>query len=105
MLYIGEQVGRHDGLGDTAVDVDIAVDPLEGTNLVATGQGGAITVLAASEKGGVCCCLLPGVTWRVARFCVAFDLSQFSRWPWPARPATRSISKHQEGRYTVPRPR
>jgi fructose-1,6-bisphosphatase II len=52
MLYIGEQVGRHDG--DVSVEaVDIAVDPLEGTNLVATGQGNAITVLAASETGGL----------------------------------------------------
>jgi fructose-1,6-bisphosphatase II len=50
MLYIGEQVGRHDGGAEA---VDIAVDPLEGTNLVATGQGGALTVLAASEKGGL----------------------------------------------------
>ena len=49
MLYIGEQVGR----GGDMEAVDIAVDPLEGTNLVATGQGGAITVLAASEKGGL----------------------------------------------------
>jgi fructose-1,6-bisphosphatase II len=53
MLYIGELVGRHDGPSDLAEHVDIAVDPLEGTNLVATGQGGAITVLAASEKGGL----------------------------------------------------
>jgi fructose-1,6-bisphosphatase II len=52
MLYIGEQVGRHDGSEDVDA-VDIAVDPLEGTNLVATGQGNAITVLAASEKGGL----------------------------------------------------
>jgi fructose-1,6-bisphosphatase II len=51
MLYIGEQVGRHDE--DGAEAVDIAVDPLEGTNLVATGQGNAITVLAASERGGL----------------------------------------------------
>ena len=51
MLYIGEQVGRHDG--SDIEQVDIAVDPLEGTNLVATGQAGAITVLAASEKGGL----------------------------------------------------
>jgi fructose-1,6-bisphosphatase II len=51
MLYIGERVGKHDGTGADAVD--IAVDPLEGTNLVATGQGGAITVLAASETGGL----------------------------------------------------
>jgi len=52
MLYIGEQVGRHGADGVTA-GVDIAVDPLEGTNLVATGQGGALTVLAASETGGL----------------------------------------------------
>ncbi len=52
MLYIGEQVGRH-GEGGAVAAVDIAVDPLEGTNLVATGQGGALTVLAASETGGL----------------------------------------------------
>jgi len=52
MLYIGEQVGRH-GEGEAVANIDIAVDPLEGTNLVATGQGGALTVLAASETGGL----------------------------------------------------
>ncbi len=54
MLYIGEEVGQreeHERLN--APEVDIAVDPLEGTNLVAHGQPGAITVLAASEKGGL----------------------------------------------------
>jgi fructose-1,6-bisphosphatase class II len=53
MLYIGEQVGA--GWRDSAVfpEVDIAVDPLEGTNLCATGSPGSITVLAASEKGGL----------------------------------------------------
>jgi fructose-1,6-bisphosphatase II len=51
MLYIGEKVGA---LNSSApIVVDIAVDPLEGTNLCATGAGGAITVLAASEKGGL----------------------------------------------------
>ena len=54
MLYIGEQVGRpDDGEGRTPPEIDIAVDPLEGTNLVAHGQAGAITVLAASERGGL----------------------------------------------------
>jgi fructose-1,6-bisphosphatase II len=53
MLYIGEQVGRHDGTHELDAHVDIAVDPLEGTNLVALGQGNAITVLAASERGGL----------------------------------------------------
>jgi fructose-1,6-bisphosphatase II len=53
MLYIGEHVGAgwHDG--EKLPEVDIAVDPLEGTNLCATGAPGAITVLAASEKGGL----------------------------------------------------
>jgi fructose-1,6-bisphosphatase II len=53
MLYIGERVGRS-SVGRTDVPaIDIAVDPLEGTNLVAHGQAGAITVLAASESGGL----------------------------------------------------
>jgi fructose-1,6-bisphosphatase II len=52
MLYIGEQVGSaRDGGG--VPEIDIAVDPLEGTNLVATGSANAITVLAASERGGL----------------------------------------------------
>src|SRR5215831_6346165 len=53
MLYIGEQVGAGWRDGAKFPQVDIAVDPLEGTNLCATGAPGAITVLAASEKGGL----------------------------------------------------
>jgi fructose-1,6-bisphosphatase class II len=48
MLYIGEKVGKGSGPA-----VDIAVDPLEGTNLCATGAAGAMAVLAAAEKGGL----------------------------------------------------
>ncbi len=51
MLYIGEKVGGRNH--DAPITVDIAVDPLEGTNLCATGGAGAITVLAASERGGL----------------------------------------------------
>ena len=52
MLFVGEEVG---GLAAEkgGVEVDIAVDPLEGTNLCATGASGAIAVLAASERGGL----------------------------------------------------
>jgi fructose-1,6-bisphosphatase II len=50
MLYIGEKVGE---ALDGQAEVDIAVDPLEGTNLVAMGLANAITVMAASEKGGL----------------------------------------------------
>ncbi len=53
MLYIGEKVGAEFPDGTQVPDIDIAVDPLEGTNLCATGSPGAITVLAASEKGGL----------------------------------------------------
>jgi fructose-1,6-bisphosphatase II len=53
MLYIGEKVGAEFPDGREVPQVDIAVDPLEGTNLCATGAPGAITVLAASEKGGL----------------------------------------------------
>ncbi|TMA48994.1 MAG: class II fructose-bisphosphatase [Deltaproteobacteria bacterium] len=50
MLYIGERVGRSQ---PDDVEVDIAVDPLEGTNLCATGSPGAIAVLAAANRGGL----------------------------------------------------
>lgn len=53
MLFIGEKVGMAAKHKDTYPAVDIAVDPLEGTNLCATGEPNAITVLAASEKGGL----------------------------------------------------
>lgn len=76
MLYIGEKVGgaAREAAPDAApglflspsvapvpptqasaepAEVDIAVDPLEGTNLVARGQEGAISVLAVAEPGGL----------------------------------------------------
>src|SRR5687767_2698864 len=56
MLYIGEKVGlAHKGQKNSRKwdEVDIAVDPLEGTNLCATGAPNAITVLAASSKRGL----------------------------------------------------
>ncbi len=53
MLYIGESVGAEFPDNTPVPEIDIAVDPLEGTNLCATGSPGAITVLAASEKGGL----------------------------------------------------
>ena len=50
MLHVGERVGRG---GSELPYMDIAVDPLEGTNLCATGAPRAIAVLAASECGGL----------------------------------------------------
>lgn len=48
MLYIGEELGTKDG-----PELDIAVDPLEGTTTVAEGSLGAMTVLAVADKGNL----------------------------------------------------
>ena len=54
MLFIGEKVGvANKGKSGNYPAVDIAVDPLEGTNLCATGDNNAIAVLAAAPKGGL----------------------------------------------------
>lgn len=53
MLYVGEPLGRGWTEGEIYPEIDIAVDPLEGTNLCATGSANSIAVLAASEKGGL----------------------------------------------------
>jgi fructose-1,6-bisphosphatase II / sedoheptulose-1,7-bisphosphatase len=60
MLYIGEELGictREDAADycnpDELIEIDIAVDPCEGTNLVAKGQPGSMAVLAIAEKGGL----------------------------------------------------
>lgn len=60
MLYIGEEVGicsqpnASDFCSiDELLEIDIAVDPCEGTNLCAYGQPGSMAVLAISEKGGL----------------------------------------------------
>ena len=60
MLYIGEHVGAG------GPEVDIAVDPIEGTNLIAKGQNGAIAVMASAEKGG----LLPAPDMYMEKLCV-----------------------------------
>ena len=49
MLYIGEELGLRNG----GPQVDIAVDPLEGTNIVAKGTNGAMTVLAIADRGNL----------------------------------------------------
>jgi fructose-1,6-bisphosphatase class II len=53
MLYVGEPLGRGWTEGEIYPEVDIAVDPLEGTNLCATGAPNSIATIAASEKGGL----------------------------------------------------
>ncbi|MBM7706172.1 class II fructose-bisphosphatase [Chryseomicrobium aureum] len=49
MLYIGEKLG----LGNGGPQVDVAVDPLEGTNIVASGGWNALAVLAIADRGNL----------------------------------------------------
>jgi fructose-1,6-bisphosphatase class II len=78
MLFIGERIGAAQHVrGFNFPAVDIAVDPLEGTNLCATGAGGAITVLAASERGGLLhapdCYMEKIIVGPAAKGCVDLD--------------------------------
>jgi transketolase/fructose-1,6-bisphosphatase class II len=47
MLFVGER------LGTGTIDIDLAIDPLEGTNFAASGREGAISVIAAAPSGGL----------------------------------------------------
>lgn len=60
MLYIGEEVG----LGGP--EIDIAVDPVEGTNLIAKGLPGSIAVMAIAPRG----CLLHAPDMYMEKLCV-----------------------------------
>src|SRR5258707_6473733 len=62
MLYNGEEVGNGNG-----PDVDVAVDPLEGTRLTALGQPGAISVMAVAARGPT---LFPGAALYMGEIAV-----------------------------------
>jgi fructose-1,6-bisphosphatase II len=62
MLYNGENVGNGEG-----PEVDVAVDPLEGTRLTALGQPGAISVIAVAERGTM---LFPGAAFYMEKIAV-----------------------------------
>jgi len=67
MLYNGEEVGEGGG-----PDVDVAVDPLEGTRLTALGQPNAIAVIAAAERGSL---FYPGAAVYMEKIAVGADAS------------------------------
>jgi fructose-1,6-bisphosphatase II len=62
MLYNGEEVGSGSG-----PEVDVAVDPLEGTRLTALGQPNAIAVIALAERGTM---LFPGAAVYMEKIAV-----------------------------------
>src|SRR4051794_1957795 len=65
MLFNGEEVGEGGG-----PDVDIAVDPLEGTRLCAYGQPNSISVIAAAERGSM---FFPGAAVYMEKIAVGAD--------------------------------
>src|SRR5919204_877128 len=65
MLYNGEEVGSGHGS-----EVDVAVDPLEGTRLTALGQPNAIAVIAVSERGTI---FFPGAAVYMEKIAVGAD--------------------------------
>ena len=65
MLYNGEQVGQGGG-----PEVDVAVDPLEGTRLTALGQPNAIAVIAVAERGSM---FFPGAAVYMEKIAVGAD--------------------------------
>jgi fructose-1,6-bisphosphatase II len=67
MLYNGEEVGEGGG-----PEVDVAVDPLEGTRLTALGQPNAIAVIAAAERGSL---FFPGAAFYMEKIAVGADAS------------------------------
>src|SRR3989440_11443050 len=76
MLYYGEEVGNVEG-----PEVDVAVDPLEGTRLTALGQPNAISVIAVAERGTM---LFPGAALYMEKIAVgaaAIDLIDITRSP------------------------
>ena len=64
MLYNGEEVG------DGGAEVDVAVDPLEGTRLAALGQPNSIAVIAAAERGSM---FFPGAAVYMEKIAVGAD--------------------------------
>src|SRR5437763_6252224 len=76
MLYTGEEVGNGEG-----PEVDVAVDPLEGTRLTALGQPNAIAVIAVAERGTM---LFPGAALYMEKIAVgpaAIDAVDIERSP------------------------
>jgi fructose-1,6-bisphosphatase class II len=94
MLYIGEKVGMPHASGGTASpsafpQVDIAVDPLEGTNLCATGAPNAIAVLAASNRDG----LLHAPDLYMEKLVVGPDSKDHVNLDWPVHKNLEAIAR------------
>jgi fructose-1,6-bisphosphatase II len=84
MLYIGEKVGT-----GVPPEIDIAVDPLEGTNIVAKGLTGAIAVLAAAPRG----CLLHAPDMYMDKIAVGPECKGRVHLDAPVKENVREVAK------------
>jgi len=87
MLFIGEKVGNGQG-----PKVDIAVDPLEGTNLVAKGLPGAIACIAVAPEG----CLLHAPDMYMEKIAVGPESAGMIDINWPVRKNLEAVAKAKQ---------
>jgi fructose-1,6-bisphosphatase II len=85
MLYNGEEIGNGHG-----ADVDVAVDPLEGTRLTANGAPNATAVIAASERGTM---FFPGAAVYMDKIAVGADAADAIDITLPAAENVRRVAK------------
>jgi fructose-1,6-bisphosphatase II len=85
MLYNGERVGNGHG-----VEVDVAVDPLEGTRLTALGQPNAISVIAVAERGTM---FFPGAAVYMNKIAVGQEAADAIDIDAPAAENVRRVAK------------
>ncbi len=85
MLYNGERVGNGQG-----VEVDVAVDPLEGTRLTALGQPNAIAVIAVAERGSM---FFPGAAVYMNKIAVGQDAADAIDIDAPPAENVRRVAK------------
>ena len=90
MLYNGEQIGSGQG-----VEVDVAVDPLEGTELVARGQPNALAVVAAAEKGSM---FDPGPVFYMEKLACGADIDEEIDLRAPIEETLEQVAAAKRGR-------
>jgi fructose-1,6-bisphosphatase II len=90
MLFNGERIGTGSG-----VEVDVAVDPLEGTELVARGQPNALAVVAAAEKGSM---FDPGPVFYMEKLACGADIDDEIDIRAPIEETLQMVARAKRGR-------
>jgi fructose-1,6-bisphosphatase II len=90
MLFNGERIGTGQGVG-----VDVAVDPLEGTELVARGQPNALAVVAAAEHGTI---FDPGPVFYMEKLACGADIDDEIDLTAPIEETLEQVARAKRGR-------